>query len=200
MTEVKEKEDAGTAFGPVKYRIIRSARRTLSMQINCNGEVTVRAPFHTSDAEIRRFIAEHHTWLEKHLRKAAAAEAAADEDGRLTEEELRALGKEALREIPPRVQYWAERMGVSYRNITIRNQRTRWGSCSTQGNLNFNCLLMLTPPEVRDSVIVHELAHRKHMNHSPAFYAFILEFCPNYKEYNRWLKQNGPVLMKRMTG
>ena len=88
----------------------------------------------------------------------------------LSEEDMKALADKAVRIIPERVRYYAPLIGVTYGRITIRNQRTRWGSCSAKGNLNFNCLLMLAPPEVLDSVVVHELCHRKEMNHSKQFY------------------------------
>ena len=90
---------------------------------------------------------------------------------RLTAEELRALSDKAREVIAARVAYYAPRIGVTYGKITIRRQRTRWGSCSSRGGLSFNCLLMLAPPEALDSVVVHELCHRKEMNHSDRFYA-----------------------------
>jgi len=89
---------------------------------------------------------------------------------------------------------------VTYGRITVRNQKTRWGSCSSKGNLNFNCLLMLTPPEVIDSVVVHELCHLREMNHSPKFYAEVLKVYPDYHKWNGWLKEHGAAIMKRMTG
>lgn len=113
-------------------------------------------------------------------------------------EEIRSLADQALKVIPERVRYYAPLIGVTYGRITIRNQRTKWGSCSAQGNLNFNCLLMLTPQEVLDSVVVHELCHRKEMNHSERFYAEVLRVFPDYKKWDKWLKDNGPVLMQRM--
>ena len=99
--------------------------------------------------------------------------------------------------IPQRAAYYAQRIGVSYGKITIRCQKTRWGSCSSKGNLSFNCLLMLTPPEVLDSVVVHELCHRKFMNHSQQFYQEVLKAYPEYRKWNRWLKKNGVVLLRR---
>ena len=119
---------------------------------------------------------------------------------KLTAEEIRALAAKALEVIPERVAYYAPLMGVTYNRITIRNQKTRWGSCSSKGNLNFNCLLMLCPPEVIDSVVVHELAHRREMNHSKRFYAHVLRVYPDYYKWNKWLKENGPALIRRMTG
>jgi predicted metal-dependent hydrolase len=108
------------------------------------------------------------------------------------------LAEQAKRTIPARVAHYAAMLGVEYGRITIRTQKTRWGSCSSKGNLNFNCLLMLAPPEVLDSVVVHELCHRKHMNHSAAFYAEIARVMPDYKARHAWLKQNGNALMNRV--
>ena len=106
----------------------------------------------------------------------------------LTRDELQKLADEAVEYIPKRVEHFAKIIGVDYGRITIRNQKTRWGSCSSKGNLNFNCLLMLTPPEVIDYVVVHELCHRKEMNHSKAFWREVEKVIPNYKEYVEWLK------------
>ena len=116
----------------------------------------------------------------------------------LTDEELRQLSQQAAQYIPPRVAMYAERIGVSCGRITIRHQRTRWGSCSTKGNLNFNCLLMLTPPEIIDYVIVHELCHRKEMNHSARFWALVAAVLPNYAEQKRWLREHGGVIIGRL--
>ena len=87
---------------------------------------------------------------------------------------------------------------MTYGRITIRNQRSRWGSCSSQGNLNFNCLLMLSPPEVIDYVVAHELCHRKEMNHSPKFWAEVERVMPDYKQRQKWLKDNGTAIMTRI--
>ena len=103
-----------------------------------------------------------------------------------------------MRTIPERAALLAKRIGVEYNRITIRCQKTRWGSCSSKGNLSFNCLLMLTPPEVIDSVIVHELCHLKYMDHSEKFYAEVQKYCPDYRRCNSWLKKNGKVLMMRV--
>ena len=115
-------------------------------------------------------------------------------------EEIRDLADRALRVIPARAAHFAPLVGVTYGRITIRNQKTRWGSCSGKGNLNFNCLLMLAPPEVLDYVVVHELCHRKQMNHSAAFWAEVARVIPDYKEHVQWLKTEGSRLMRRMTG
>ena len=181
------------------YTVIRSRRKTLAMEVSDKG-VTIRAPLRAGWAEIRAFAEKHRQWAEKHLREAQARAEAAGNQPPLTEKELRALAEEALKVIPGRVRFYAEKIGVSYGRITIRNQRTKWGSCTEKGNLNFNCLLMLAPPEVLDSIVVHELCHRKVMNHSRAFYDEVLRVFPDYRKWQRWLRENGSLLMKRMTG
>lgn len=105
--------------------------------------------------------------------------------------ELKAKAKE---ELPAIVKKYANLMKVSYNRITIRHQKTRWGSCTKTGNLSFNCLLMKMPENVRDYVIIHELAHRKELNHSTKFWAIVAEYCPWYKDAKLWLKDNGENL------
>ena len=114
---------------------------------------------------------------------------------KLTFEQIRELADKACVTIPARVEYFAKIIGVTYGRITIRNQKTRWGSCSSKGNLNFNCLLMLAPPEVLDYVVVHELCHRKQMNHSKAFWSEVEKVLPDYKEARKWLKEDGSQMI-----
>lgn len=94
-----------------------------------------------------------------------------------------------------RASFWAEKMHVAYQNIFIRNQKTRWGSCSVKKNLSFNMRIIMAPLEVVDYIIIHELAHLKEMNHSKKFWQVVEEFCPNYKNHMAWLKKNGPGLI-----
>ena len=115
-----------------------------------------------------------------------------------TEEEIRALTDKALQVIPDRVRHYAALMGVSYGRITIRNQKSKWGNCSAKGNLNFNCLLMLFPSEALDYVVIHELCHRKEMNHSPKFWAEVEKYAPDYKTQRKWLKDEGSKLIARL--
>lgn len=181
-------------------RIIRSRRKTISIRIDSKLQVTVRAPLRMPDRAIRDFIEEKSGWIEKHLRKMGERQeqAAAGQEEPLTQEAIRELAKEAVKHIPGRVSFYAEEIGVDYGRITIRNQRSRWGSCSARGNLNFNCLLMLTPPEAIDYVVVHELCHRLEMNHSSAFWAEVENVLPDYKKWRKWLKDNGEGIMSRM--
>jgi len=180
----------------MNYKLIRSNRRSLSLEVK-EGGLVVRAPLRASAAEIDTFIASHKRWIEKHISKSEEQRRKAEEDP-IGPEELRALADLARRVIPERVRYYAAKAQVTYGRITIRSQRSKWGSCSSKGNLNFNCLLMLTPPEVIDSVVVHELCHRKEMNHSDRFYAEVLRIYPDYRKWRKWLKDNGSQLMARM--
>ena len=178
--------------------VIRSRRKTLSMQVKGDGRVEIRAPLRTSDAEIRRFLETHRRWLEKHLQKARALQQAKAGVRKLTGAEIAELKKKAKRVLPERVAYWAPLIGVKPGRIAIRCQKTRWGSCSAKGNLNFNCLLMLAPDGVIDSIVVHELCHLKHMNHSKRFYAEIEKVLPDYRQHQQWLKDNGEFLLARV--
>lgn len=177
--------------------LVRSNRKSLSLQIRPDGSLLVRAPLELPEKEIMAFVREKSDWIEKHLEKVEKTNRAAME-APLSMEDIHDLAEQALRELPTRVRLFAERMGVSYGRITIRNQLSRWGSCSSAGNLNFNCLLMLAPREVRDYVIVHELAHRKQMNHSPAFWEEVEQVLPDYRQQVKWLKEQGPQLLARM--
>ena len=180
-------------------RLIRSGRKTLALELKPEGLI-VRAPHGVSMDQIEQFVSSHESWIRSHQEKLEKAMGALSSADRLTMEEIRSLAEQAMKTIPERVAYYAPRIGVTYGKITIRNQRSRWGSCSAKGNLNFNCLLMLAPPEVVDSVVVHELCHRKEMNHSKKFYEEVLRVFPDYWKWHRWLKDHGAALMKRMTG
>ena len=178
--------------------IIKSRRKTISVEIRPDLRVIVRAPYRMPKAEIVKFISEKRGWIEKHHRKMQESMKNQPAQERFTMEEIQELASQALAWIPPRVKEYAEKMGVTYGRITIRNQRTRWGSCSSKGNLNFNCLLMLFPEEVRDYVIVHELCHRIEMNHSQRFWAEVEKYCPDYKVLRMKLKEDGEALMMRL--
>ena len=115
-----------------------------------------------------------------------------------TPEQMRGFYAKASEVIRQKVEHYAPIVGVDYNRITIRSQRTRWGSCSSKGNLNFNCLLVLFPEDVMDSVVVHELCHRKHMNHSKEFYAELGRVFPDYRRCNQWLKEHGGAYIRRL--
>ena len=176
----------------MKYRIIRSDRRTVSIRITPAGEVIVRCPRGMRAADVDTFVRARESWIEDHLKKCTPSLPP------LTEAELADLMKQARGIIPERVAHFASLAGVTYGRVTIRSQRTRWGSCSAKGNLNFNCLLMLVPPEVADYVVVHELCHRKELNHSARFWAQVERIMPDYRARRKWLKDNGNALIGRL--
>ena len=179
-------------------RIIRSRRRTIGIQISSPDEVTVRAPLRMPDREIRKLLEEKRGWIETHLAQASLREEKRKAQPKISAEEIRRLAEAAKEQIPPRVRQRAAQIGVQYGRITIRNQKTRWGSCSTAGNLNFNCMLMLCPEDVIDYVVVHELCHRKEMNHSSRFWGLVGSVLPDYRKPRKWLKDYGPDILARM--
>lgn len=181
----------------ISYRLIRSNRKNLGLEINENGLI-IRAPKRATNAEIKAFVLKNEKWILKNLDKFDKRKKEYDGIEKLTDAELKELADRALEYIPKRVAYYADIVGVTYGRITIRNQKTRWGSCSSKGNLNFNCLLMLTPYEVIDSIVVHELCHRKEMSHSDKFYSEVLKVYPDYYKWNKWLKENGGKIMYKI--
>lgn len=181
-------------------KIVRSRRKTISIEIRPELCVVVRAPLHMTEKEIEGFLRAHEKWIRDHLEQMRQRQEAARTrpEDRLTMAQLQNLADQALLVIPRKADRYAQLLGVTYGRITIRNQKTRWGSCSAKGNLNFNCLLMLTPDEVIDYVVVHELCHRREMNHSQAFWTLVEGVLPDYKVQKKWLKQNGEKLMNRV--
>lgn len=181
----------------MNIKVIRSNRKTIGLSMTAEG-LLVRAPRWTSDREIEKVIKSHEAWIEKAAEKVKKREELASEAGFFSEEELKELTEKARKVIPERVAFYAPKVGVTYGRITIRTQKTRWGSCTAKGNLNFNCLLMLCPDEVVDSVVVHELCHRKEMNHSERFCREVYRVMPEYEKYHKWLKKYGNEIMRRV--
>ena len=186
----------------INIEVIRSGRKSMQLEITSDLRVLVRAPFSMPKKDIQKFIDEKSSWLAEHLiltqKRNELLEQQEKNVKKLTMDEIRQLADQALKVIPERVAYYAPIVGVDIGKITIRNQRTRWGSCSGKGNLNFNCLLMLTPPEVMEYVVVHELCHRIELNHSAKFWNEVQRVLPDYKEQKEWLKNNGGALIQRM--
>lgn len=195
--------DRGRIYTLEDVRVIRSGRRTMSVEINEELELVVRAPFRMPNREIEAFLREKSDWIGKNLVKMEEKREQAQKmepKDYLTDDQLRELAEQAMQVFSKRAAYYAGVMGVTYGRITIRNQKTRWGSCSSKGNLNFNCLLMLAPAEVQDYVVVHELCHRKEMNHSFWFWREVASVLPDYRERKKWLDDHGEELMRRGHG
>ena len=179
------------------YKLIRSRRRTVSVEVGDSG-VIVRAPMRFTRAQADGFVKKHEQWIERKLSRQRELNEAARNAPKLSAGEMDELYKRAKEYIPARAAYYADLLGESYGRVTIRCQRTRWGSCSLKRNLNFNCLLMLAPEGVIDSVAAHEVCHLREMNHSERFYSLLLSICPDYREHNRWLKEHGRELLARV--
>ena len=179
----------------MQYRIIRSSRKTIGMQMTESG-IVVRAPYFATSYQIERFVRDHEPWIRKQLEKQLAMQNAASSVKVMTDEQFARLKKLAKAYIPQRIAYYAPIVGVAGRitRISIRCQKTKWGSCTSKGSISINCLLMLAPKEVLDAVIVHELCHLIEMNHSKRFYANVTRVYPEYKKWFKWLKDNGSVL------
>ena len=177
----------------VQYSIIRSDRKTIAIQIQPDGKVLVRAPKRMRMEEIKIFVESKAEWIEKHLSNRTTFN-----QEKLTDQEMKMLREKARALVTEKVQYYAPLIGVTYNQIAIRAQHTRWGSCSSKGNLNFNCLLALVPIEVLDYVVVHELCHRKELNHSDRFWNEVANILPDYKCRKKWLKENGSNLIARI--
>ena len=191
------KEVMQMIFENAEVSVIRSGRKTVSIQVKPN-EVIIRAPMRMKEKEIEKFVESKRNWIEKHLKSLSEKQKSLENIEPYSDEEISSFVKKAKEIIPKKVEFYAEKIGVTYNRITIRCQRTRWGSCSSKGNLNFNCLLVLLPDEIIDSVIVHELCHRKHMNHSAKFYEEVEKVFPEYRKCHEWLNRNGSKYMSRI--
>ena len=181
---------------PVEF--LYSARKTFGLEVTADLKVRARVPKRASDRQIKEFAEERKVWIvEKYLLQMERAKKKQDRPAADYEKDpkLEKLYREKAREqIEKRAAHFAALMGVDYGRIAIRGQKRRWGSCSGAGNLNFNWKLALMPPEILDYVVVHELAHRKEMNHSPRFWAEVEKILPDYKERRKWLKENGAMV------
>ena len=173
------------------YIIFRAYRQPLRIEER-DGRLIVRAPSAMPLSKIDEFVKNSPEWIIRTGGKPPAVNPHQDMIKRLMER--------AKKHIPDRVAYYAPLVGVTYGRVSIRSQKTRWGSCSSNGNLSFNCILMSTPSEALDSIVVHELCHRKVMNHSAAFYDEVLRVYPDYYRWDKWLKENGAALVRRVLG
>jgi len=179
----------------INYVIKKSRRRSISLEISRDLSILVKAPYFSTEDEVRKFIEEKRSWILKHIEQTQRQNELADSIGPFDEKRIRSIKRQAKKIIPERVKFYAEKAGISYGRIFIRLQKTCWGSCSAEGNLNFNCLLVLMPQEVMDSIIVHELCHRHHMDHSKKFYEEVYALFPDYKKWNKWIKENGQAYL-----
>ncbi len=167
------------------YKVVYSGRKTISLCVK-DGVLTVKAPYGTKQKRIEELITSHEAWINKHIKKQKEKN---EKYGNLTDEMIAELRKAAKSILPLKVAHYAKIMGLKYGRITITSAKTRFGSCSSKGNIAFSYRLMMYPDEAIDYVVVHELAHLKEMNHSSAFYRIIANVLPDYKERIKLLKK-----------
>lgn len=187
-------------IGEYNVEVRRSKRKSAAIKITADMQIVVFVPLYVSDNEIERMVISKSKWIDKHMLKVQSTIDERSKLEKITFEQVKELADQAVEYIPKRVKYYAEKENFVYNKITIKNLVSRWGSCSTKGNLNFNCLLMLTPDYVIDYIVVHELCHLREMNHSEKFWAEVEKIMPDYQRAELWLKQNGGNLISRMRG
>lgn len=187
-------------IGEYNVEVRRSKRKSAAIKITADMQIVVFVPLYVSDNEIERMVISKSKWIDEHMLKVQSTIDERSKLEKITSEQIKELADQAVEYIPKRVKYYAEKENFVYNKITIKNLVSRWGSCSTKGNLNFNCLLMLTPDYVIDYIVVHELCHLREMNHSEKFWAEVEKIMPDYQRAELWLKQNGGNLISRMRG
>ncbi len=162
-----------------EYTIVRSNRKSVSIEVSQDCEITVRVPFSLSQRELDKILAEKKSWLERAVSKQLSKPSAKKE---FTESEIEELRRRAKAVIPEKVIKYAKIMQVEPTSVKINSAKKRYGSCTSNNSLNFSLYLMAKDDIFVDYVVIHELAHIKHHNHSKAFYDFVGEFMPNYKD------------------
>ena len=167
------------------YELIRSRRRTVALEITREGRLLVRAPRTLSQAQIDAFVARHAAWIARHLERQRLRAAAAPPPP--TPAEIEALKARARAELPPKIAFWSEKMGVAPTGFKVTAARTRYGSCSAKNSLCFSCFLMTAPEAAIELVVVHELCHIRVRNHGPQFYALLAQYLPDYRERKKLL-------------
>ena len=217
----------------MNYQIIRSKRKTLSLQINQDAELIIRAPLRLPEKDIQAFVVEKSSWISKRQEEVefrvsqkyhfeegemflylgntypltiSSSKNSLSFNGEVFElnadcadasTAFRRWCKQQFRDIAlPRVDYFANKYSLQFHDVRLKAQKTLWGSCSSDNNLNFNYLLMMAPMNVIDYVIVHELSHTVHKNHSNDFWGLVESILPEYKLAKKWLKENGHKLRR----
>ena len=182
----------------IPCKVIKSRRRSYSISVDAGGAITLRVPLYAPASAIAEILQEKSDWIlsrrTESLRLLAAKPQSEYTDAQRTLLEKR-YRRAASEYFPKRVQYYEQLMGVHHTRIAIRDQKTRWGSCSSNGTLSFNWRLMLAPPHILDYVVVHELCHLIHMDHSAAFWKTVESVMPDYRECRQWLRVHGQELM-----
>lgn len=186
----------------ISYILARSGRRTTSLTVAQDGILTIHTSRKASRSYIQGLLSQHTEWILQQIARQQERREAAQEQiaGRTLEERQETLN-EAARQMRTllldRIAYYEPRLPQPHRRIErirLGMQKTRWGSCSTNGTLSFNVRLYLAPREALDYVVVHELCHLIEMNHSQRFWELVESIMPDYRVWRKWLKENGNKL------
>jgi hypothetical protein len=175
------------AAPPAELYFVRNRRaRRYLLRIDGDGRVRVTIPRGGSRREANAFAERHQEWVERQRSRVPPP--------RFTDAERQAFRERAATELPSRLYALAEQFGLRVSRVSIRNQHTRWGSCGRDGHVCLNWRLVLMPDWVRDYVLVHELMHLVHLNHSPRYWKLVAAQCPDYAAARLWLRQHGRTL------
>ncbi|RHV64608.1 M48 family peptidase [Clostridium sp. OM02-18AC] len=173
----------------IRILVIRSARKSLGLEVRDQNTVFARIPARLLDRELKQFVEAHREWILEKTKLTAQREENRKKTPAPPLESLSKTDRMKIQlKIGKRVRHYCEVMGVTVGRVTVKNQKTRWGSCSAKGNVNFNYQLAFMPEELLDYVVIHELAHRRHMDHSREFWAEVEKYCPDYKKRREELK------------
>ncbi len=168
------------------FKLIRSKRRSVSLEISPELEVIVRAPLHMKRKDVDSFVDDHRDWIEKHieLRSQRLANRLPEPD----EYEIADLKRRAKDVLPDKVAYFSALMGVEVKGVKITSAKKRLGSCSSENGICFSYRVMMYDEDIIDYVVIHELAHIKEHNHSSRFYDIVKKYCPDYKNIERRIR------------
>jgi predicted metal-dependent hydrolase len=179
----------------ISCKIKKNGKATrLKITVDING-VSVVIPSFVQEIEAKRFLEAKKNWIMTRVKELQVHQEEQLAQGELRKQLASWYRQQATEAIMSRVMYYSEKVGVVYHTVRIKDQKTRWGSCSAKKNLNFSWRLIMAPPEVLDYVVVHELCHLIHLNHSPAFWQLVKNQLPDYSRHKRWLKDQGATLM-----
>ena len=189
-----------------EIELVRSSRRSLAAEIRPDGQVLVRAPKRYPEYLILDFLKRRRDWILSHQMKVRQKNSLQKKQGEEKYLELIAesgSGKKAIEKmrqktrklLSEKVPVFAAKIGVTYGKITVRAMKSRWGSCSIRGDLSFNLLISELPEEIADYVIVHELCHRREMNHSGRFWQLVQKQDPDCLRHRKYLREQGGQLI-----
>ena len=166
----------------IEYHLIRSDRRSIGIEVDREGKVTVRAPYSCEKKRIDRFLLEKENWIRQKVKLQKENAMKRQEKREMPEAEKKYYRNLAREVLGARTGYYARKMGVTYGRISIREQKTRWGSCSSVGNLNYNWKLVLMPPAAL--VTIRDVTPN-------CFITRTGKIMSDYKKYRKWLRDNG---------